>query len=225
MAFGNGPRIITDGLVLALDASDRNSYVSGSTTWNDMSGNANTGTLTNGPTFSTGSGGNIVFDGVDDYVSVPDNSLLRLVGECTICFWVKPTLLKNYGNLIWKANYPSNGYGLISLANGEVQLQISPANSNPSSGVGTLVNGEWCNLSITLNSSNSVIFYKNGNLKATATSAYSIISGTTSLRIAADTDNSRYFNGTISQVQIYNRALSATEILQNYNATKSRFNL
>jgi hypothetical protein len=166
-----------------------------------------------------------VFDGVDDFVSIPDNSLLRLVGECTICFWVKPTLLKDFGNLIWKANYPSNGYGLISLANGEVQLQISPARSNPSSGVGTLVNGESCNLSITLNSSNSVIFYKNGNLKATATSIHSITSGTTSLRIAADTDNSRYFNGTISQVQLYNRALSASEVLQNYNSTKTRFGL
>lgn len=221
-AFG---QIVTSGLVLSLNAADKNSYPGSGTTWTDMSGNGNNGTLTNGPTFSSANGGSIVFDGVDDFVSVSDTLPLRLVGECTISFWVKPTLLKDFGNLIWKANYPLNGYGLISLANGEVQLQISPAGSNPSSGVGTLINGQWCNLSMTLNSSNGVIFYKNGNLKATAISIYSIISGTSSLRIAADTDNNRYFNGNISQVLIYSRVLSAAEIAQNYNAQKSRYGL
>ena len=66
MSFNNGPTIVTNGLVLALDAGDRNSYVSGSTTWFDLTG-VNNGTLVNGPTFNTGSGGSIVFDGSNDY--------------------------------------------------------------------------------------------------------------------------------------------------------------
>ena len=221
-----GPNISDNGLVLCLDAANVKSYVSGSTIWNDLSRNGNTGTLINGPSFSSASLGSIVFDGNDDYISGSDNPLLRLVGECTICFWVKPTLLKNYGNLIWKANYPSNGYGLISLANGEVQFQISPSpGPNPSSGINMLVNGEWSNLVVTLNSSKDVVFYKNGNLKLSTTSQYSIITGTTSLRIAADTDNNRYFNGTISQVLIYNRVLSPLEVLQNYEGLRSRYGL
>jgi len=70
MSAIGGPAIITSGLVLELDAGNIKSYQSGSTTWFDKSGNASNGTLINGPTFNTGSLGSIVFDGVDDYVSV-----------------------------------------------------------------------------------------------------------------------------------------------------------
>ena len=65
-----GPNIITDGLILALDAANPTSYISGSTAWNDLSGNGYNGTLVNGPTFSTDAGGAIIFDGTDDYVSL-----------------------------------------------------------------------------------------------------------------------------------------------------------
>jgi len=68
MSFAHSPQIVTNGLVLALDAGNTKSYVSGSTTWFDKSGRGNNGTLVNGPTFNTGSLGSIVFDGVNDYV-------------------------------------------------------------------------------------------------------------------------------------------------------------
>ena len=67
-AVEGGPNVVYNGLVLYLDAANNKSYVSGSTSWNDLTSNQNVGTLTNGPTFNTGSGGSIVFDGVDDYV-------------------------------------------------------------------------------------------------------------------------------------------------------------
>ena len=70
MGVAGGPDLIQDGLVLSLDASDRNSYVSGSTTWFDLSGNNYNGSLINGPTFNTGSGGNIIFDGTNDEVTI-----------------------------------------------------------------------------------------------------------------------------------------------------------
>jgi hypothetical protein len=69
MAISRGPKIVTNGLVLALDAADRNSYPRSGTSWLDLSGNNNTCTLTNGPTFSNTNGGNIVFDGTNDYVT------------------------------------------------------------------------------------------------------------------------------------------------------------
>ena len=226
MATIEGANIVRNGLVLNLDAANPKSYPRTGTTWRDLSGNNFVGSLINGPSYNSTDNGVVVFDGTNDYISVPDDPLLRLVGECTICFWVKPTLLKDYGNLIWKANYPTNGYGIITLANGAVELQVSPSpGPNPSFGASTLVNGQWSNLCVSLNSSKNVVFYKNGNLKATATSIYSILSGTTSLRIAADTDNNRYFNGTISQVLIYNKVITSQEVLQNFNATKARYGL
>ena len=79
-------KIVTDGLVLCLDAADRNSYVSGSSTWRDVAG-SNNGTLTNGPTFSSANGGSLVFDGVDDSVISPP----PVVGSTgiTIIIWFK----------------------------------------------------------------------------------------------------------------------------------------
>ena len=76
-AFG---KIVTNGLVLALDAADRNSYVSGSTTWNDLSGNAYNGTLTNVPTYSIANGGNITFDGSNDYIAFTYNFNVAFLG-------------------------------------------------------------------------------------------------------------------------------------------------
>ena len=66
-----GPEITESGLVLALDAGNLKSYPTTGTTWTDLSGRGNTGTLTNGPTYSSANGGSIVFDGVNDYVTVP----------------------------------------------------------------------------------------------------------------------------------------------------------
>ena len=80
MSFSNAPTVVTNGLVLSLDAGDRNSYVSGSTTWFDLAG-TNNGTLTNGPTFNTGSFGSIVFDGVDDYVTTNSNININNIGR------------------------------------------------------------------------------------------------------------------------------------------------
>ena len=91
MSFANGGRIVTDGLILSLDASDQNSYISGSITWTDLSENRNSGALTNGPTYSSDNGGSIVFDGADDYVSIsqnvnPSNITLEFVYKTVIKF-------------------------------------------------------------------------------------------------------------------------------------------
>jgi hypothetical protein len=66
MAFNYSPKIVTDGLVLYLDAANSKSYVSGSTTWSDLSRGGNNGTLTNGPTYSSAKGGIIILDGSND---------------------------------------------------------------------------------------------------------------------------------------------------------------
>jgi hypothetical protein len=96
MAGSSGPDLVQNGLVLALDAADKNSYRGTGTTWSDLSGNNNTGTLTNGPTFNGGNGGSIVFDGVDDYADFGNvlASLTNLTLECFVKFGTQKIILE-----------------------------------------------------------------------------------------------------------------------------------
>ena len=85
MATNGGPNIIEDGLVFAVDATNKKSYPGSGTTWTDLAGN-NIGTLTNSPTFDSGNGGNLVFDGTDDYTQF--NQSISLT-EATFIAWIK----------------------------------------------------------------------------------------------------------------------------------------
>jgi len=107
--FSHSPKIVTDGLVLALDAGNTKSYPGSGTTWFDRSGNARNGTLTNGPTFSSANGGSIVFDGVDDYVSCGNPSIFQ-INQGTISAWVKTSSPgSDYRGIITK----QSNYGLF----------------------------------------------------------------------------------------------------------------
>ena len=89
MAFRYSPKIITDGLVLFLDAANPKSFVSGSTTWNDLTTNFNNGTLVNDPTYSLTNSGNIVFDGTDDNIQLGNASKFISGSNITVDTWVK----------------------------------------------------------------------------------------------------------------------------------------
>jgi hypothetical protein len=91
MAGSVAPNMVTDGLVLYLDAANTKSYISGSTIWNDISTGGNNGSLTNGPTFNNGNGGSIVFDGTNDYVNLGSTLNFSNYNSSgfTISFWVK----------------------------------------------------------------------------------------------------------------------------------------
>ncbi len=221
MSFNNGPTIVTNGLVLALDAGDRNSYVSGSTTWFDLAG-TNNGTLTNGPTFNSGSGGSIVFDGTNDGVSTNFNSAL---GDFTICAWFKGInqgstrriVDKNYETGFWLGynggNHPSSSYwgGGIIRASFPYGLYIGPFSENV-----------WNFISMKRQGTIQTL-YANGIDNTVSQSVTSGLLSTDALTIGYG--GSQYMSGSISIIQIYNRALSASEVLQNYNATKGRFGL
>ena len=88
MGAAAGPDIIEDGLILCLDAGNRQSYAGSGTVWRDLVG-SNNGTLTNSPTFNSANAGSIVFDGVNDYVSITNNSTLRPTNELTIEYIIK----------------------------------------------------------------------------------------------------------------------------------------
>ena len=85
MALAHSPSIVTDGLALCLDGANVKSYPGSGTTWKDLSGKGNDGTLTNGPTFSSDDGGSILVDGSNDFISIPFAG-----GVYCIDFWIKP---------------------------------------------------------------------------------------------------------------------------------------
>jgi hypothetical protein len=207
--FANGPTIVTNGLVLALDAGDKNSYVSGSTTWFDLTG-VNNGTLTNGPTFDSGSGGSIVFDGTNDYVTGSSSNL----SEYTLCAMVKVLAYKIGGGILGGTN-TANAYLQIGGSNNWQFNNAFIFNNTP-------VLSQWAYINGVQTSTSTQLLYLNGNL-VTSTSGTSNLG--TGYVIGRRELSSVYLNCQIGLAQIYNRALTASEVLQNYNATKGRFGL
>jgi len=225
MIFG-APSIVTSGLVLNLDAANNKSYPGSGTTWTDLSGNGNNGTLTNFGSqtiWNKDNGGSIVFDGTNDYASFSDANLLPTAG-LTVCAWFKTTVANKW--IIDKSNGGiTNGYLLAGTSAGNMVFYINniSVNSNPS----TVTSGLWINIVGTWTPSNSLILYQNGVQVATNTTSIpaTINNPSANLQIGRRATAVDYWNGNIAQTQIYNRALTASEVLQNYNALKSRFNL
>ena len=220
--------IVTNGLVLNLDAGFTPSYPTTNTTWYDISGNINNGTLTNGPTFNSANGGSIVFDKVDDYASFNiDASNIYNAGELTFNVWYKivssqqdSSLLEIGGNwnswsFYWDLVDPT---GCLSFSiTGDYSVGRVVATTNTKTGA-------WFNSCGTFSSNTSKI-YTNGNLEKTKTpTSLKNQSGILEGRIASDAVNS-LLGANIAIVQIYNRSLTAAEVLQNYNAAKGRFGL
>jgi hypothetical protein len=212
-----------DGLVLYLDAGITQSYPGSGTTWTDVNGLGpkNNGALTNGPTFNSGNGGSIVFDGVDDYVNVND-TVYSLIGG-TLNIWFKRSgntngIIGSYGgsgNQRTPTFYQS-GSNIIGWEFGSLTAR--------NTGI-SFTDNTWFNMSMTFNSSFNTNVYINSVLTNTETSLNP--GGFWNEFTVGKYGNylSFYANGNFSIVQVYNRALTATEVLQNYNATKGRFGL
>jgi hypothetical protein len=220
--------IVTDGLVLNLDAGFVGSYPTINTTWYDISGNANNGTLTNGPTFNSANSGSIVFDRVDDYASFNiDASNIYNAGELTFNVWYKVISSQQDSSLLEIGGNWNNWSFYWDLVDPTGCLSFSITGNYSNGRVVATTNtktGAWFNSCGTF-SSNSAKIYTNGNLENTRNSIYLLNqSGILEGRIANDAVNSR-LGANVAITQIYNRALSASEVLQNYNATKGRFGL
>jgi hypothetical protein len=225
MGISGGPDIVQDGLVLELDAADKNSYPGSGTTWFDLSGNANNGTLTNGPTFNSGNAGSIVFDGVDDYVSCGNNATVQ-INQGTISTWVRTSSPgSGFRGIITK----QNNYGLFT--NDSVLVTYDWGNNQTRSTGTNIADNNWKNvaMSFTTNTgtpSNNAVIYLNGS--AVLTTTIKILNNDVEVQLARGGlfgGSTQLLNGRIANAQIYNRALSSQEILQNYNSQKSRFGL
>lgn len=226
MASIGGPNIIEDGLVLYLDATNTRSYPGSGTTWNDLSGNSNNGTLVNGPTFNNSNNGSIVFDGVNDYVDCGNNAILNL-NQHSICFWFFPKE-NAVKEVIYKARTASSSPGPYEIyqAGNRINYRLN-FNSTPNttqSGTILLTLNTWHYICATYDNITAKT-YINNVLDINAAFTTVLTNSTGVLNIGAYTDARYPMLANITQVSIYNRALTADEILQNYNATKSRFGL
>lgn len=232
---GGGPNNITNGLMLSLDAANPRSFISGSTTWNDLTKNLNNGALTNGPTFDSNNGGSIVFDGVDDRVSKV--GAIDTGQNFTVNAWIFPTLLGTTRRAVVGNGYPyieRNGW-LLCTAGGGVNdtffLSIGADTAYRVASPNTLSTNKWQYISATVTGGgSSIILYKNGETTTTSTGLLgggTITYTNTEFNIGFRNSVSATdpFTGNISSVTIYNRELTQQEIIQNYNATKSRFGL
>lgn len=235
--FGwRGPNIVKNGLVLYLDASSPTSYSPyiNATTWRDISGNTNNGTLTNGPTFDTANGGSIVFNGSTQYVNCGNNSSLNLTTSLTVCQWIKPSNVSGASTFSHKGDYTTatNNNGWTARVDGSL-IKFFLENNNEvlvtSNSNSISVNNIWYYISLWFDGTNAKIFI-NGSQNGTIVAASIGSSLSEPYEIGRKDHRSsgaitQYFAGNISNVSVYNRALSAQEILQNYNATKTRFGL
>ena len=225
-AYKRRPSMVSmnGGPVLCLDAGSKLSYPGTGTTWTDLSGSGNNGTLTNGPTFDSANGGSLVFDGVNDYVSTP----LSLGGYTafTLAAWIKTTtaskeVVSTYGvtNIFEFWINPNKTISIYTYSGASTTYRAS------STVVGT---GSWVYCVGTYNATTTLNMYINGvldNGALTGTIPAFVNSGSSTVVIGNVNSGSFYFNGSISQVSIYNRALSATEISTNFELLRGRYGI
>jgi hypothetical protein len=225
MGFQNGwrgPDIVADGLVLYLDAGSPNSYRPDfGTTWKDMSGFNNSGSLINGPTYSSANGGSIVFDGSNDYVEIPH---FNITNEITISIWVYLLNNNQWRPLIGNWNNGGNGDSWLLLPNSFYTTDVSNSingiiynNSEPN--INT-----WYNFVGIFNRGEMIMYQNNIEVAKNSNVGFNTLYQNV-LKIWIGRFSSFYIQALIPTSLVYNRALSAQEVLQNYNVQKSRFGL
>ncbi len=224
-------RIVTDGLVLCLDAASKRSYPGTGTTWTDLKG-GNNGTLTNGPTFDAENGGSIVFDGSDDYINCGNGSDFSITEQITLICWMKKTdktSNSGYHHLIGRAPVSNIGYTLATEVNtGYPIFQFSTNGSNqwPNNAAIFSVDactGDWTMVTASYNSNTSTVLIGVNDSFYTQTETGTMYNSTANVEIGRRSGVGQYYPANIAAAIIYNRALSPEEIRRNYLSTKERY--
>jgi hypothetical protein len=214
-----GPDIVDNGLVFAVDAGSTRSYASSGTTTTSLVG-SNTGTLSNGVAYVSGNGGSWDFDGVDDYI---DTTFTIPAGDRSLEFWVYYNTLTSVGG---------NSYSLMGVQQPSASYLYSGIQSNGSGysyagNTGGAYNytfsaQTWYHIACVMDSG-TARHYVNGVQEDTRAYSSSVAS-TTEVMIGA-INQQHEIDGLVPLTRVYNKALSAEEVLQNFNAQKSRFGL
>ena len=231
MGVGYNPRIVTDGLVLCLDAANKRSYPGSGTTWIDKVG-GNNGTLTNmnASNFDSANGGSLVFDGNNDYVELPGiTNFLSDLQEFTVSMWVNLASV-NTGQFIYGV-CSENGFGDTAgvfefniTSSAVLSFQASRFGSGDQINLVTASTNTWYHLCGRRSGTTQADGFLNGVLVGSDTSVGANGDSVDNRhRIGRPNQDTRYFNGKTSGVLLYNRFLSDDEIRRNYEATKGRY--
>jgi hypothetical protein len=244
MAFNYSPKIVTDGLVLYLDAANPTSYTSGSVLYKNLKPNftpiisttlSNQNSTTTLPQYSSEGIGSFIFNGTGSAIRVLNNPQ-------TSGFWPQPLLtLEAWFKTPGTGSGQAGGAGIFGFTYG-IRCWLSSAgtiltsyNNSPSSSIQVQTSGEnyydnkWHHV-VSQTNGNTTYLYVDGRLRGQTTNSIPWTGTspwpTDSLNIGRDNNNNNYFfSGSIGPIKVYNRVITAQEILQNYNATKTRFGL
>jgi hypothetical protein len=216
----NYPPIVTDGNVLHLDGGLPASYPLVGTSWYDLTENSNNGVLINGVTYNSSVKGYLEFNGSNQYVSVSGNTNIP-VGNSnyTIGVWFNADTLGDKGLVGW------GNYGTANEANAFRLTSNGLTNywwANDLAVVTTITPGNWYYAVATFNGTTRSI-YVNGSLIGSDTPTGHNVTTSSNLTIGV-TNTTEYFDGSIGDIQIFDRAITITEVLQNYNSFVTRYN-
>lgn len=224
MSLSHAPNIVRNGLVLYLDAANSRSYPGTGTTWTDLSGNGNNGTLTNGPTYSSLNNGSIVFNGSNQHVIGPSISS-QFTGDMTAEVWINIVSGPSDWVRVVGTGEPGNRTFGLWYGTGRAFLWQRLGATDPGIyATGNSVATSTWNHVVGTTSGSSHVLYLNGVQIGSATAAGPWPASNQPIGIGYGNIHT-YHNGNISNVKLYNRALSISEVRQNFNATKGRYGL
>jgi hypothetical protein len=213
--------VVTTGLQLYLDAGNASSYPGSGTTWTDLTVNGRNGTLTNGPTYSSADGGSIVFDGSNDFVQCTGS---LTVTAATFVTWIRRNGNQGqYDGILFSRGTNTTGMNFFSSNQLGYHWNDSSSTYNWASGL-TIPDATWCMIAVSVTNTAATAYLCQASGITTATNTVGHASSVLNdIKLAVDDAAARYFAGNIAIAQLYNIALSAGEISQNFQADRARF--
>lgn len=227
MAFFQGPNIVRDGLVFAYDAGSTRCYSGTGTTAKNII-DSTTGTLTNGVAFNSANGGFWEFDGTNDYIVISNANSPQFIANqaFTISYIVYLNRVTGtYMAPVMKGSFPSS-YGHL-IGAGNLFIVYTDDDSSPEFSISNMLDNDinkWVFITQTYDG-NKIYVYRNGVLEGQSGAGVTFTVNTSNLYIGSNNSTNYYLDGNMANLKIYDKALTTAEVLQNYNAYKSRFGL
>jgi hypothetical protein len=240
MALSHSPRIVTDGLVLCLDAGNPKSYSGSGTAYTDLSGNGNNGTLVNGVSYDINNSGSLSLNGTNNYISFSSSSDLQFLNRSpyTLEVWMyvpvnpfgSPQTYTGIFNREDSSIGSRDGWNVLLHGSSSTTMYIASerfqagSNRNVFYNVTNSILNTWQHLCCTYDGTNLKLYY-NANLVSSRSDATGNITNTSKILEIGRRGGGSYFNGRLTGQKIYNKALSDAEVQQNFNALRGRFGL
>ena len=236
MALTHSPRIVTDNLILCVDAANPKSYSGSGTTWKDLSGSNHHLTLNNSPSFNSNFGGYLDFDGTNDSATAEIGNLAGTTKDATISIWMDGDYdnSTHKGLIGFRQSGNNNGFFILRLvSSGRLEMRLANSGGQydvlDASNNTPLVNTNvWCNLCLTYSNSNTLItgYYNGKKLGSKTTNSTAFQSSMKSFAIARSSHSTGHMSDMkVSSAMLYEKCLSASEVQQNFDAHKGRFGI